>query len=228
MVGNSKLISTLNSIYKFSIKNVYCLFISFYRGHKMTISKKKLLPLALFISATTLSANVFAEVHRGTISFTGSIYSSTCTVSINGDGTDGNVNMGRYPASLFGTDAKVEVGGTNGNGQLDIKLVDCPPTGSVTLRISGQEDPNDSHILLLDNPENDKTAKNVGIYIFDVNDLDNPYNINFDKEIDIKSSGNASSTHLDIPLVAKYVSIAEGGVEAGLANSTLNYSITYK
>lgn len=195
----------------------------------MTISKKKFLSLALFVSASVASVNVLAaDTHSGTISFSGLIYSSTCTVSINGGGSDGNVNMGRHPSSAFGTEPKQIVGGAGTDGQLNISLIDCPPTGTVALKISGSETPNEPQILALDNPSDEKTAKNVGVYIYDKDDLDTPYNINFTKNIEIKGSEESASTSTTIPLIAKYVSVNAGGVKAGQANATLNYSLTYK
>ncbi|QUT02221.1 fimbrial protein [Proteus terrae] len=190
----------------------------------MPILTKKLLPIVFVISAITASATVSAEEQTGQISFTGLIYSSTCTIDINGTGSDGNVNMGRYATSEF-NDAGSEVGGTAGNGKLDISLINCPPQGKVKLKLSGKTDDSSDRILALDNPNDPNTAKNVGIHIYDDYDLVNPYHINFTEEYDIKDTGDLKSKTLSF--IAKYVS-TDDDVEAGRADATLNYTLTYQ
>ncbi|MEQ4988224.1 fimbrial protein [Proteus vulgaris] len=190
----------------------------------MSILTKKLLPMTFVISAITASATVSAEEQTGQISFTGLIYASTCTIDINGTGSDGNVNMGRYATSEF-DGAGSEVGGTGGNGKLDISLINCPPQGKVKLKLEGKTDSSSNQILALDNPNDTNTAKNVGIHIYDHDDLDVPYNINFAEEYDIKDNGDLKSKTLSF--IAKYVS-TDNDVEAGRADATLNYTLTYQ
>ncbi|MBI6528485.1 type 1 fimbrial protein [Proteus vulgaris] len=190
----------------------------------MPILTKKLLPITFVISAITASATTSAEEQSGQISFTGLIYASTCTIDINGTGSDGNVTMGRYATSEFdGTGS--EVGGSAGNGKLDISLINCPPQGTVKLKLSGKTDSSSDQILALDNSSDPNTAKNVGIHIYDQYDLSTPYNINFTEEYKIKDNGDLKSK--TISFIAKYVS-TDDEVEAGRADATLNYTLTYQ
>lgn len=190
----------------------------------MPILAKKLLPMAFIISVITASATVSAEEQSGQISFTGLIYSSTCTIDINGTGSDGNVNMGRYATSEF-DGAGSEVGGKSGNGKLDISLINCPPQGTVKLKLEGKTDSSSDQILALDNPDDSNTAKNVGIHIYDRDDLGTPFNLNVTKEYKIKDTGDLKSKTLYF--IAKYVSTSNN-VEAGRADATLNYTLTYQ
>ncbi|MDL5167234.1 fimbrial protein [Proteus faecis] len=190
----------------------------------MPILTKKLLPMAFVISVITASATVSAEEQSGQISFTGLIYSSTCTIDINGTGSDGNVNMGRYATSEFGGTGS-EVGGKSGNGKLDISLINCPPQGKVKLKLEGKTDSSSDQILALDNPDNSNTAKNVGIHIYSEQDPSTPYHINLSTEYDIKDTGDLKSKTLSF--IAKYVSTSDD-VEAGRADATLNYTLTYQ
>lgn len=190
----------------------------------MRILTKKLLSMTFVISAITASATVSAEEQKGQISFTGLIYSSTCTIDINGTGSDGNVNMGRYATSEFSGSGS-EVGGSSGNGKLDISLINCPPQGKVKLKLEGKTDSSSNQILALDNPNDSNTAKNVGIHIYDEYDLETPYIINFTEEYEIKDTGDIKSKTLSF--IAKYVS-TDDEVEAGRADATLNYTLTYQ
>ncbi|MBG6027615.1 fimbrial protein [Proteus columbae] len=192
----------------------------------MTISTKKLLPIALLVSAITASTGVLAaETQTGTLSFKGLIYSSSCIIDINDTNSpNANILMGRYPTSAFsGKDS--EVGGENGNGKIEITLENCPPVGKVTLKLDGKADSSSDQTLALDNPTDSKTAQNVGIRIYDVKNPSTPLVINGSKSETIDVAGADSSWTAEF--VAKYVSTAST-VTAGQADATLNYTITYQ
>lgn len=192
----------------------------------MTVLTKKLIPVALFVSAMTTSVGVLAaESQSGTLTFKGLIYTSTCTIDINDTNSpNANVLMGRYPTSAF-TQTSSEVGGENGNGKIEITLEDCPPEGVVTLKLTGTADSSSGQILALDNPTSSNTAKNVGIHIYNVTDMTKPLFVNGSAEQQYTVTDDSASWSAEF--VAKYVSTAST-VTAGQADATLNYSITYQ
>ncbi|MEG0432462.1 MAG: fimbrial protein [Morganella sp. (in: enterobacteria)] len=158
----------------------------------------------------------------GTISFNGFIYSATCSISINdSDSPNADVDMGRYPTSAFESKGD-EVGGEGKNGSLDISLVDCPDQGTVQLQLHGTQKDGYASVLELDNPNSDYTAKNIGIVIYNRDNMDDPITIDgASEEYDV-----VSSTEWHASYVAKYTSTADD-VEAGQADATLNYTLSY-
>ncbi|WP_235843801.1 fimbrial protein [Morganella psychrotolerans] len=158
----------------------------------------------------------------GTISFNGFIYSATCSISINdSDSPNADVDMGRYPTSAFESKGD-EVGGEGKNGSLDISLVDCPDQGTVQLQLHGTQKDGYASVLELDNPNSDYTAKNIGIIIYNRDNMDDPITIDgASEEYDV-----VSSTEWHASYVAKYTSTADD-VEAGQADATLNYTLSY-
>ncbi|WP_282097967.1 fimbrial protein [Morganella morganii] len=75
----------------------------------------------------------------------------------------------------------------------------------------------------MDNPASPNTAKNIGIVLYDRNDMNTDIIINgsVTKEYEVSSS---AEWHVDY--VAKYYSTADN-VEAGQADATLNYTLSY-
>lgn len=192
----------------------------------MTISTKKRLPIALFVSAITASTGALAaETQTGTLTFKGLIYSSSCSIDINDTNSpNANILMGRYPTSAFdGKDS--EVGGENGNGKIEITLENCPPVGKVTLKLNGKADSSSDQTLALDNPTSSDTAKNIGIRIYNIKDMGKPLFINGSKTESIDVEG--ADTSWSAEFVAKYISTAST-VSPGQADATLNYTITYQ
>lgn len=189
---------------------------------KNVLTGKALLSLLLAGSVMSASAE---ETQDGTITFSGFIYNSTCTIDLNGDNSpDAHAQMGRYPTSAFGK--KYDTAGGEGiYGKIDISLIDCPDQGNVTLKLNGKPKNGESDILELDNPGDDSTAKNIGIIIYDRDgdhsgdgiDIDG----SFEKEYHVENSASWEASY-----VAKYISMADD-VEAGQANATLNYTLTY-
>ncbi|EMH4147339.1 type 1 fimbrial protein [Providencia stuartii] len=179
--------------------------------------------MAVIASAFAFSAT--AEEQSGTIKFKGLIYNATCTISLNDTNSpNADVKMGRFATSEF-TEEGDEVGGTGGDGKLKIKLIDCPDQGTISINLTGHENRFDKTILELDNKGSAGVAKNVGIRIYNEDDLSKPLKINGSKSEEVKVNGN--SAQWTGTFIAKYVS-TDDDVEAGQADATLNYKITYK
>ncbi|MBT0396942.1 type 1 fimbrial protein [Morganella morganii subsp. morganii] len=186
---------------------------------KKSLISKSLISVLLAGSAMSASA----VEQTGTISFKGFIYNATCSIVLNDTNSpNADVLMGRYPTSAF-TKSGDEVGGEDGNGSLSISLLDCPEKGKVTLQLHGQPKDGYDAILELDNPKAQNTAKNVGIVLYDRDDMNTDIIINgsVTKEYEVSSS---TEWHADY--VAKYISTADD-VEAGQADATLNYTLSY-
>ncbi|MEG0279384.1 MAG: fimbrial protein [Morganella sp. (in: enterobacteria)] len=176
--------------------------------------------LSILLAGSVMSASAVEQ--DGTISFNGFIYSATCSISINdSDSPNADVDMGRYPTSAFESKGD-EVGGEGKNGSLDISLVDCPDQGTVQLQLHGTQKDGYASVLELDNPNSDYTAKNIGIVIYNRDNMDDPITIDgASEEYDV-----VSSTEWHASYVAKYTSTADD-VEAGQADATLNYTLSY-
>lgn len=180
--------------------------------------------LAMAIVAATLTFSATAEEQTGTIKFKGFIYNATCTINLNdANSPDAEVKMGRFATSEFNKKGD-EVGGTSGDGKLDIKLIDCPDQGTVSLKLSGKASSADSTILELDNADSDATAKNVGIRMYYIDNQSSPIPVNGSTSQTIDVTGNSSQW--EGTYIAKYISTKDD-VEAGQADATLNYKITY-
>ncbi|WP_139851514.1 fimbrial protein [Acinetobacter pullicarnis] len=178
--------------------------------------------LALIGLVTTM--HTFAAlVEAGVVKLQGTIYSATCTVTVNDqaliDGTP-VVNMGRYPSSIFSSSGAI-VGGGKGNGQIKIAAQDCPDQGTIELTFDGNVYPTDNRLLQLDAGEN--TAKNLGIALYR-GAAGIGERISFNKVYPYKVNGDKN---YKIDFIAAYIS-TEDVVVAGLANSTLNVNLAYK
>ncbi|EMO4164030.1 fimbrial protein [Morganella morganii] len=177
--------------------------------------------ISVLLAGSAMSASAVEQT--GKISFKGFIYNATCSIVLNDTNSpNADVLMGRYPTSAF-TKSGDEVGGEDGNGSLSISLLDCPEKGKVTLQLHGQPKDGYDAILELDNPKAQNTAKNVGIVLYDRDDMNTDIIINgsVTKEYEVSSS---TEWHADY--VAKYISTADD-VEAGQADATLNYTLSY-
>lgn len=177
--------------------------------------------LSILLAGSVMSASAIEQ--DGTISFKGFIYNATCSVDINNSNSpNADVDMGRYPTSAF-TKHGDEVGGEGKNGSLDISLTDCPEKGKVKLQLKGKQKGNSDSLLELDNPQSPKTAKNIGIVLYDREDMSTDIIINgsVTKEYDVSSGAEWHASY-----VAKYYSTADN-VEAGQADATLNYTLSY-
>lgn len=177
--------------------------------------------LSILLAGSVMSASAVEQ--DGTISFRGFIYNATCSIDINNSNSpNADVDMGRYPTSAF-TESGDEVGGEGKNGSLDISLIDCPDEGKVTLQLHGKPKDGYDAVLELDNPESSETAKNIGIVLYDRDDMSKDIIINgsVTKEYEVSSSAEWHASY-----VAKYTSTADD-VEAGQADATLNYTLSY-
>ncbi|MDQ8937078.1 fimbrial protein [Acinetobacter rudis] len=178
--------------------------------------------LALCALSTT---HVFAEKQDGILTFNGSIYNATCAIDINNNGgsTQGSVDMGRHPTSAFPEEGS-EAGGTGGNGDIKIKLADCPTNGTLEVRFDGNLVSGTRDVLRLDNPGSASTAGGIGIILLDEDDD----RIDLDGSIAIKKRVTDSKNYT-YEMKAKYYRYTDDDRElkAGDANSTVNFSIEY-
>lgn len=178
--------------------------------------------ISALLAGTAMSASAVDQT--GTISFKGFIYNATCSIDLN-DTNSPNVDvlMGRYPTSAF-TETGTMVGGKDGYGELNISLTDCPDQGKVKLQLHGKPKDGDNELLELDNPNASTTAKNIAVLIFENDDTNNdPVVIDGSKteEYNVSSSASWKGSY-----TAYYYSTADD-VEAGQADATLNYTLSY-
>lgn len=182
--------------------------------------------ITLFVAYLLSTASIpsFAALEQsGVIKLNGYIYSATCTLDINTQGPSlANINMGRYSTSEFnGVDS--EVGGSGENGKINVTLTDCPDNGTVALTFDGSIGDKNT-ILALDNAGSPGTAKNIGVHLYDDDDLTTPLVLDGSQKYTKKIQGESASWVGGF--VAKYVSLAED-VTAGQANASINYKLTY-
>lgn len=168
---------------------------------------------------------VFAEKQDGVLTFNGSIYNATCAIDINNNGgsTQGSVDMGRHPTSAFPEEGS-EAGGSGGNGEIKIKLSECPTNGNLKVKFNGNLVPGLTDVLELDNPNSPTTAGGIGIILLDEDD---EY-ISLDGSVAIDKPVTDSKAYT-YNMKAKYYRYTDDDseVKAGLANSTVNFSIEY-
>lgn len=195
----------------------------------MIFTKKNLFALLVL---TTSSAFAIVPEQNGTIKFEGEIYAATCTITINDINIEINPNptmqMGRHPTSSFtGPNAESKATEGSNGGKLTIKAEDCPTQGSLKLKLTGETiDGSSKKLLKLSNYGTNGVAGNVAIVLYpegksgDLNlalSLDNSFEFSkisdFEKEITIEPYYRKIDDNIL--------------VKPGIANSTLDYSISY-
>ncbi len=181
----------------------------------------------IFLATVSMSTamGTYADIEQsGTVKLQGTIYSATCTITVNdqllGDGTP-IVNMGRYSTGAFG-DAGSLVGGSGANGELKVTAINCPDSGTVNMKFSGTPVATDPHMLALDN-DGGKEAKNIGIKLFKGTNIANPLELNTVYTYNL--TGDNKEYTQDFR--AAYQSTADT-VTAGTANATMNVDVEYK
>ncbi|WP_027014286.1 fimbrial protein [Comamonas composti] len=184
---------------------------------------KSHLSKAIYFSMLIAMGSASAQTtNTGNIYMTGRIFSSTCQVEINGSSSpNATIEMGTYPTSAFPSSGTI-VGGGGKDGKIMFDLSRCPMDKDwVHLKLDAAMKSGSTDIVRLDNDTSSSTAKNIGIYIYDSNDMSQPLNLIVTHKYPIDASNR-----VDIDLVAKYVS-TDDAVEPGEANSTVNYIISY-
>ncbi|MGO3741730.1 fimbrial protein [Kerstersia sp.] len=180
------------------------------------------LGLAAFLAAS--GAAQAQNTVAGTISLYGRIYSDTCDVVINGQpGNSTSVPMGNYPVSAFNNTTGTTVGGNGVNGQIELSLANCPPGQKVFLQLNAKEVTDYPEAIELDNANASDTAKNVGIHLYE-GDSSTPMVLGRRRDYTIPQGSSGS---YELYFTAKYVS-TKSNVEAGKADATVNYTLTYQ
>lgn len=173
-----------------------------------------------FISLILAYAGLISHAHAydGTISFTGDISTTSCTISVAGSGNNGVI---RLPS--ISTKALPSALATAGATPFSISLSGC--TGSATQAAVWFE--NDSNVNASGRLVNSGTATNVDVAI---------YNLNSSTHIPIGqtsttfgSSGAAftiSNGNTTLHYLARYYAI--GIATAGTVTTSVNYTVQYQ
>ncbi|MCS3408333.1 fimbrial protein [Serratia sp. AKBS12] len=179
--------------------------------------KKTLIAMGMIMTACTTYSSVTLAA-TGTIQFQGAIIENTCTVNINGQGTNPTIILGKIDKATLAT-----AGATSAAHRIEIKLTDCPtenesPT-TVSARFAGAVDTADNTLLQLTSPDADTTAKNVAIEFTEKNNQPLPLGAAPQYS---ESINNGEATLL---YFARYK--ATGAASVGTANAVADYTIVY-
>ncbi|AOM39516.1 fimbrial protein [Xenorhabdus hominickii] len=174
---------------------------------------------AILISVSNISYAALPAT-TGTVKFKGDIVESTCSVN---SSSLNIVDMGTYLKSDIQKNKGVVVSASKKD--FDITLTKCPVTSvpvMMDIVFSGNIDSHHEELLALDSSgETSATGIGIGIYNRTSGTL-----INWSSSphlTDIK----IDKTEIKIPLQVAYISNGEP-IQAGKADSTLNFTINYK
>ncbi|QBJ78988.1 fimbrial protein [Aquitalea sp. USM4] len=172
--------------------------------------------IALLLACTGFMTQAHAS--DGTISFTGQVSTSTCTISVAGSGNNGSISL--PPISTKALAASLATAGAT---PFSISLSGC--TGSATQAAIWFE--NDANVTAAGRLVNSGTASNVDVAI---------YNTSSSTHIPIGqtsttfgSSGTAfsiSSGSATLHYLARYY--ANGQATAGTVSANVNYTVQYQ
>ena len=181
--------------------------------------KKSIISAAIFVAFSGGSA--FAA-DTGTITFTGAVTDTTCTVDIGGAGEVGNVALPTVSAESLKTASKV-----SGKTQFNIALSGCAGasnTAKAFFEPGSTVDPATGRLINTDTAG----AENVSLQLLD-GTTDSAINVGDYSQIssntgyvDIGTTGSAS-----LPYFVQYYAEADQ-VKAGAVESQVTYSISYK
>ncbi|MFI7811718.1 fimbrial protein [Citrobacter werkmanii] len=179
---------------------------------------KKQLALAV---ATMLSIGAGA-VHAadGTINFTGTVVSDTCTVSVN-DQTNPTLNLGTVNANDLATQ-----GDTGPATNFKLNLTSCPSTVTkASVTFSGNSDAGLDTAFT--NEATADAAANVGVQLYDASAA----KVAPDTAVDVSSflvpSADQTSESAEIPFTARMIAVADDAT-AGALVSHADYTISYQ
>lgn len=178
------------------------------------MSLKTVIRTAIIASIPLVAQSVFAA--DGTISFTGTVLSSAC--SVNSAGTSTSVSLGNVsPTSLS------SVGSYAGGSPFKISLTNCPATVTAA-SVTFDGNSADGQTLSLDNLGESGIASGVAVALFEEDGVTRIPLSTASKLIDLDTSDTSVVNTLNF--VAKYMAI--GAVSPGAANSSTNFTITYQ
>lgn len=185
-----------------------------------TIGSINILSKLFMLSIAT--AAFTATAADGTISFTGTILDSACTVDT--DTVSKNVILGEIPKSSFKSAGDVAAA-----TKFSIELKNCPGTvKTASIKFDGTPDLADSSILKLSSGQ---TAKGVGVAFFEEDGITPIPLATPSKSVTLNSAFSDSQTtpiiSTKMNFVAKYKA-TRAVVEAGTANATSDFTITYQ
>lgn len=174
--------------------------------------KNGLKAVSLASALTMICAGVHAS--DGTISFTGSITDTACTMDI-GAGNKITVDLGEVAKSSFSG-----VGSTSTSTAFDIKVKSCPSAvTAATVKFDGIDYSGDNTALALDTPETGTAATGVGVQLMDSANKVVPLQT-------ASSSYTLKEGDNTLPFTASYIQKA-ATVTSGTANATAQFTLNY-
>jgi len=174
--------------------------------------KIKTLALTAAIAATGLFATS-ASAADGTITFTGNITSSTCSIDGNGSGTASfTVSLPKVGTSAFSTSSKYA-----GRTPFSINLTGCTATGTVQAYFEPGANVNASGRL-------SNTGGATGVDLQLLNDSQTAIDLNSQSGT---TTATISSNAATLNYYVEYYS-STGTVGAGSVSSTVDYTIKYQ
>lgn len=175
------------------------------------MKKVSMVAMGLLLAAAQVSA---AEASDGTINFTGTIASQTCTVSVNGAGSTATVTLPKVAAGVLNT-----AGAVAGNTRFTLALSDCSATtGDVYAYFEQGAGVNANGRLT-----NTGTAKGVDLQLLDNNNK--AINAGSSEQSTAPATVALTAGAGTLSYSAEYYATATA--EAGTVASTVNYSINY-
>lgn len=170
---------------------------------------KNIIALAILAGAAFASA---ANAASGTIDFTGSVTSASCTIDAASKAQ--TVALGNVGTSDFGT-----AGSTSGSGKITVVLSACPAAATTAaVSFGGPADPVNSNLLAL-SPAS--TAKNVAIALFEDDSTTAIPLASKSKTYPLSTAADTTLTYF-----AKYQSTA-ATVTEGSANAAADFTVLY-
>jgi major type 1 subunit fimbrin (pilin) len=168
--------------------------------------------LTVLVAGSSLIAQNMAHASDGTVSFSGNIISTACTVDA------GSANM-KVTLGDVVSSSLASSGSKSSPTAFQIKLTECPDSvANVAVKFDGASDAVNTDLLKLDPGQ---TATNVGIEIADVSGTPIPlHTLSPLFPVDTV----AHTAVLD--LTGRYV--ATGAAGAGTANGTSQFTINYQ
>ncbi len=183
----------------------------------------KLFKVGLIASACCAASGVSIAASTGTITFNGSITSSTCSAAVDGKGTDGNgiVSMPESSVTDFTNDCD-----TAGRAEFTLVLTNCTLTDPDTkvaafFEPGANVDSNTGRLL------NTGTATGVSLQLLDskanvINVGDSSQQADAEYIIPDASKGGI------LPFSVEYYKDAGGTLAGGTVKGTVVYSLMYK
>ncbi|MFM0250157.1 fimbrial protein [Paraburkholderia sediminicola] len=185
--------------------------------------KKSILPAIAIVTGSLLSLASFgAHAADGTITITGSVADTTCSINGMASGVQANLPVTLQPVSASALSAAGATAGTSGPSDMQLKLTGC--SGTATKAIARFEngptvDPTSGNLI------NSGTATNVQVRL--LNAQMSPINIvTAANNVSGTNSATISAGAATLSYFAQYY--ATGKATAGNVNTTVQYSMQYQ